>query len=175
MRAKSASWRERAKVDAGQQARQEQETRERAGRMRRGMAGLWDRLTGTYAKLKKQNELEALWALQRDREERHTLLQAQHAERQSLQQQIQQARGRHAERLRELHRDAANYRLMQKGEPPKAKSAFERIEELRSKPTPQASAEFQKTQGREPLSPKERVERLRKKGPERPPEPDLER
>jgi hypothetical protein len=90
-------------------------------------------------------------------------------------QQIQQARSRHAERLRELHRDAANYRLMQKGEPPKAKTAFERIEELRSKPTPQASAEFQKTQGREPLSPKERVERLRKKGPERPPEPDLER
>ena len=166
---------ERAKVDAGRQARQEQETRERAGRMRRGMAGLWDRLTGTYAKLRKQNELEALWALQRDREQRHALLQAQNAERQSLQQQIQQARNRHAERLRELHRDAANYRLMQKGEPPKAKSAFERLEELRSKPTPQASAEFQKTQGREPLSPKERVERLRKKGPERPPEPDLER
>jgi hypothetical protein len=64
---------------------------------------------------------------------------------------------------------------MQKGEPSKAKSAFERLEELRSKSTPQASAEFQKTQGREPLSPKERAQRLRKKGLERPPEPDLER
>tara|TARA_R110001599_G_scaffold318163_1_gene527696 strand:- start:3082 stop:4479 length:1398 start_codon:yes stop_codon:yes gene_type:complete len=166
---------ERAKVDAGQQVRQEQETRERAGRMRRGMAGLWDRLTGTYAKFRKQNELEALWALQRDREQRHALLHAQQTERQSLQQQIQQARNRHADRLRELHRDAANYRLMQKGEPPKAKSAFDRLEELRSKPTPQASVEFQKAQGREPLSPKEREERLRKKGPERPPDHDLDR
>jgi hypothetical protein len=166
---------ERAKIDAGQKARQEQETRARADRLRRGLGGLWDRLTGTYAKLRKQNELEALMALQRDREQRHALLQAQLRERQSLQHQIREARTRQAERLRELHRDAANYRLMQRGEPPKAKTAFERIEALRAKPTPQATPEFQKAQGREPLSPKQRIERLRKKGPERPPEPDLER
>lgn len=167
---------ERAKIDAGQQSRQQQETRGRADRMRRGLAGLWDRLTGTYAKLRKQNELEALWALRRDREQRHALLQAQRAERQALQLQIQQARNRHAERLRELHRDAANYRLIQRGEePPKAKTAFERIEALRAKPQPQQTAEPQRTERREALSPRERIERLRKKGPERPPEPDLER
>lgn len=167
---------ERGKIDAGQQERQDQETCQRAERMRRGLAGLWDRLTGTYAKLRKQNEMEALWALQRDREQRHALLQAQQAERQKLQLQIQEARNRHAERLRELHRDAANYRLVQRGEePPKAKTAFERIEALRSKPAPQTSAERQKSQDREPLSARERIERLRKKGAERPPEPDLER
>jgi hypothetical protein len=167
---------ERVKTDAGQQTRYEQETRQRADRMRRGLAGLWDRLTGTYAKLRKQNELEALWALQRDREQRHALLQAQRAERQTLQLQIQQARSRLAAHLRDLHRDAANYRLMQRGEePPKAKTAFERVEALRSKSPPQAAPEFQKSQGREPLSPRERIERLRTKDRERPPEPDLER
>lgn len=167
---------ERAKIDAGQKTRHEQETIARAARLRRGMAGIWDRLTGTYAKQKKQNELETLWALRRDRDQRHALLQAQRAERQSLQEQIRHTRDRHAQHLRELHRDAANYRLMQRGEEaPKAKTAFERIEALRAKPTPQASAELQKSQGREPLSPRERIERLRRKDHERPPEPDLER
>jgi hypothetical protein len=166
---------ERVKIDDGQRARQEQETRVRAERMRRGLAGLWDRLTGTYAKLRKQNELEALWALQRDRDQRHVILQAQQAERRSLQEQIRQARNRHAEQLRGLHRDAANYRLLQKGEPPKVKTAFERFSELRSKPAPQATPELQKRQDRAPLSPKDRFERLRRQGRERPPEPEMER
>jgi hypothetical protein len=171
---------ERAKLDAGQKARQEQETRERAARLRKGLPGLWDKLRGEYSKRRKQNELEALWALQRDREQRHALLQAQLRERQTLQAQIREARNNHAQRLRELHRDAANFRGASRGEPPKTPTPKERLYSLRAKAAPQFTPEAQQNQKpRAPLSSKERLERLRQgpkdKDRERPPEPDLDR
>lgn len=171
---------ERAKLDAGQKARQEQETRERAARLRKGLAGLWDKLRGEYAKRRKQNEMEALWALQRDREQRHALLQAQLRERQTLQVQIREARNNHAQRLRELHRDAANFRGVSRGEPPKTPTPQERLNSLRAKATPQFRPEIQQTQKpRAATSAKDRLERLRQepkgKDRERPPEPDLDR
>lgn len=171
---------ERAKLDAGQKARQEHETCERAARLRKGLAGLWDKLRGEYSKRRKQNELEALWSLQRDREQRHALLQAQLRERQTLQAQIREARNNHAQRLRELHRDAANFRGVSRGEPPKAPTPQERLDSLRAKAAPQFTPEPQQSQKpRAPLSAKERLERLRQepkdKDRERPPEPDLDR
>ena len=122
---------ERAKLDAGQNARSEQEARTRAERFRRGMKGLWDRLTGKRRQLEKQNELEAFWALQRDREQRQALVHLQLQDRQQLQADIKAVRSQHAQALQQLHSDAANYRLMQRGEAPKPKSAFERLEGLR--------------------------------------------
>jgi hypothetical protein len=50
---------ERAKLDHGQAARLQAETQARAERLRKGLGGLWDRLTGEHAKVKAQNELEA--------------------------------------------------------------------------------------------------------------------
>ena len=120
---------ERAKIDAGQKARFEQEARMRAERFR----GLWDRLTGKHAQLEKQNQLEVLWALQRDREQRHALVAAQLKDRQHLQTEINVVRTKHARTLRELHFDTANYRLMKRGEMPKPKSAFDRLEAMREK------------------------------------------
>jgi len=171
---------ERAKLDAGQKARQDQETRERAERLRKGLAGLWDKLRGVYQAARKQNELEAFWALQRDREQRHTLLQAQHLERQALQAQIQEARNRHAERLRELHRDAANYREMSKGETPKAPTTQERLQSLRTAVAPSIAPATQHVEkSRAHPSANERLERLRQRprdlGRARPPEHDLDR
>jgi hypothetical protein len=171
---------ERAKLDAGQKARQEQETRERAARLRKGLPGLWDKLRGVYHKTRKQNEMEALWALQRDREQRHALLQAQLRERQTLQAQIREARNRHAERLRELHRDGANFRGVSRGELPKTPTPEERLNSLRAKAAPQFTPEAQQTQKpRAAASPKDQLERLRQepkdKDRERPPEPDLDR
>ncbi|WP_340149053.1 relaxase/mobilization nuclease domain-containing protein [uncultured Sneathiella sp.] len=124
---------ERAKIDAGQKARFEQEARMRAERFRTGMRGLWDRLTGKHAQLEKQNQLEVLWALQRDREQRHALVAAQLKDRQHLQTEINVVRTKHARTLRELHFDTANYRLMKRGEMPKPKSAFDRLEAMREK------------------------------------------
>ena len=115
---------ERLAMDAGQKARAEAENRERAARLRKGLAGVWDRLRGEYSKRRKQNEMEAFVALQRDREQRHAMIQAQLNERQQLQVQIRKVRTRHAEELHDLHKDAANYRLMQRGEAPKLQREF---------------------------------------------------
>ncbi len=51
---------ERAKLDAGQKARLEQETRERAARLRKGLAGLWDKMRGERAPTIERNQWEAL-------------------------------------------------------------------------------------------------------------------
>ncbi len=124
--------------------------------------------------------MEALWSLQRDREQRHALLQAQLRERQTLQVQIREARNNHAQRLRELHRDAENFRGVSRGEAPKTPTPQERLNSLRAKAAPQFTPEIQQPQKpRAPLSAKERIERLRQepkdKDRERPPEPDLDR
>jgi hypothetical protein len=181
---------ERRKLDDGQRARHENETRERSSRLRGGIMGLWDRINGTYARTRQQNEIEALASLQRDREQRHALLVDQHRERQVLQDRIKAARENLAYQLRDLHRDAARFRQMQRSAPapqkeapkdqikeqPRARTAFERLETLRSPPAPQAQPQSQSNQPtRAAPSPRERLERLRDKSPGRPPpEHDLE-
>jgi len=122
---------ERAKLDAGQKARNEQEAQTRAERFRRGMKGLWDRMTGKRRQLEKQNEMEAFWALQRDREQRQALVHLELQDRQQLQAEIKATRSKHAQTLQKLHSDAANYRLMKRGEVSRTKTAFERLEGLR--------------------------------------------
>lgn len=115
---------ERTKLDAGQQARANQEAKDRAARFRKGLRGLLDRVTGKRVALEKQNQMEAVWALQRDREQRQALVFEQLRERQSLQVQIKAQRNRHAAVLRELHHDRTNYRLMRRGLEPLAKKVF---------------------------------------------------
>ncbi len=68
---------ERYRMDVGQKARWQVETQHRAARMSKGLGGLWDRLSGRYAKLKDQNEREAWQALQRDRQQRQDMIAAQ--------------------------------------------------------------------------------------------------
>lgn len=121
---KAQHFEERTKLDAGQQARADQEARDRAARFRKGLRGLLDRVTGKRAALEKQNQMEAVWALQRDREQRHALVFEQLRERQSLQVQIKAERSHHAAVLRELHHDRTNYRLMRRGLEPLAKKVF---------------------------------------------------
>jgi len=115
---------ERCKLDSGQQARADQEAKDRAARFRKGLRGLLDRVTGKRAALEKQNQMEAVWALQRDREQRQALVFEQLKERQLLQVQIKAERSRHAAVLRELHHDRTNYRLMRRGLEPLAKKVF---------------------------------------------------
>lgn len=159
---------ERAKLDAGQNARAEQEARLRSEKFRKGMKGLWDRLSGQRAKVEKQNEMEALWALRRDQDQREEIINAQLKERQKLQDEIKVARTRHAQALREIHFDATNYRLMKRGHEPKVRPSFERakpaspqepkdqdrlrLDQLREK-TPEAAQHKDRTQ--------ERLRRLR--------------
>lgn len=106
---------ERRRMEQGQRERWRRETRERAARLRTGVRGLWDRLTGDRAKVIKQNEIEAYWGLRRDRDQRQSMFDAQHKERRELQVRIRETRERHARQILELYKQAANYRLMRDG------------------------------------------------------------
>lgn len=98
---------ERRSLDEGQKARGVIEARERAGRLRGGVMGVWDRLTGRHGRTVKQNEGEALVSGQQDRSQRDELVSRQLDERRGLQQEIVAVRHRHAAGVEELHRDLA--------------------------------------------------------------------
>lgn len=104
---------ERRALDQGQEQRRLIEQKERAARFRNGMAGAWDVLTGRYFKLRKQNEVETFWSMQRDRIQRDTLVRDQLEDRAKLQETIRQTRSRNAERLLGLYRHAAQYRRLE--------------------------------------------------------------
>ena len=104
---KNAHRTEREKLDRGQASRQQVEMKDRAARMRGGIPGLWDRLNGTYARTKAQNEVEALQSFTRDRAQRDDLRAAQLKDRRDLQRDIRQVRHRHATIVLGLHRDLA--------------------------------------------------------------------
>lgn len=108
---------ERQRLDEAQRQRWEQETRDRANRLNKGMRGLWDRLTGRHKELSRQNTAEALAALQRDRDQRQSLIEAQMRERQALQTQIRSLRDRQADELKMLLRDREHYRGLNKATP----------------------------------------------------------
>ena len=88
-----------------QQQRSEAEGQARAARPRKGVAGLWDRLTGRRKETLRQNEAETLECLTRDRIERHDLIRDQLTERRGLQRQIVAVRSQFAAQAEELHRD----------------------------------------------------------------------
>ncbi len=101
---------ERAALKADHAARWEGEMRARAARFRKGLAGLWDTVTGRKAKLRQQNESEAKLCLARDREERETLVQTQFARRRPYQVDLDRTRKRHADERRLLARELAAHR-----------------------------------------------------------------
>jgi len=87
------------------------ETNERAARLPRGFTGIWRRLTGEYAKIKRQNEQDLLRAWQRDRAETDALVVKQLEERQTLQTDIKRQRARARDELMRLRRDIMSYQL----------------------------------------------------------------
>lgn len=87
------------------------ETNERAERLPRGFTGLWRRLTGEYARIKKQNERELVAAWQRDRAETDSLVIRQLEERQTLQADIKRQRARAQDELMRLRQDVMAYQL----------------------------------------------------------------
>ncbi len=107
---------ERQAFDAKLETRFNEDQRIRASRLRKGIAGAWDFLTGRYFKTRKQNEMESKFARERDSHERHALIHAQHKDRQTLQELIKENRRKEAERILSLYRDAAKFRRMREGE-----------------------------------------------------------
>jgi hypothetical protein len=107
---------ERKLLDDSQRLRQIEERRVRSARVHKGVAGIWDILTGRYFKTRKKNEVEAFFSQQRDRNQRHDLVQSQLEERQKLQRDIERTREGHARQILSLYRDATDYRRMARGE-----------------------------------------------------------
>lgn len=130
--------RERAMIKARQADRWVQESHERASRFDRGVRGLWNQISGKHAAVQKQNTREAYEALQRDRAQRQTLIDAQMKDRQALQAQIKGVRDRYAALLKDLRTDQQAVRQMAKlpelrTEAPQARPSMdERLERLRN-------------------------------------------
>lgn len=96
---------DRQELSEAHQRRSEAEGKARAARLRRGVAGLWDRLTGRRKETLRQNEAETLECRVRDGNERHDLVRDQLTERRGLQRQIVVVRSRYAAQAEELYRD----------------------------------------------------------------------
>jgi hypothetical protein len=112
---------QRTKTWSGIDKRWLAETKERADRMPRGFSGIWHRLTGQYAKIKAQNEREALIAWQRDRDEKDALMFEQIIEREVLQRDIKRQRSLSTEELMQLRKDVANYREIERPDPERSR------------------------------------------------------
>lgn len=106
---------EREKLKAGIERRWEDETRQRVRRLPRGFSGIWHRLTGQYARIRAQNDREALEAYRRDQVEKDDLIFHQLEERQALQSYIRAQRAIAQQRLVLLREDVANYGTLESG------------------------------------------------------------
>lgn len=111
---------ERATLAADQAVRWNGETARRAERLPKGLGGLWSRVSGRYAKIRRQNEHEAWQALERDTAEKDQLINRQLEERRELQGRIVKMRQRRSQELETLNRDIAEYMRMQT-DPPAAR------------------------------------------------------
>lgn len=79
---------ERKLLNDKQQERQQSEARIRAERFRKGLAAVWDWVTGRRLQIRKQNERELANCLERDRQEYENIVQRHLEERRMLQRQI---------------------------------------------------------------------------------------
>lgn len=101
---------ERRQLGAMQRLRREDETRVRAARFRRGLAGLWDSVTGKRKQIRLQNEAETIASQKRDAAERDALATGQAERRRPLQTDLDRTRKRHGEERRLLARQIAEHR-----------------------------------------------------------------
>jgi hypothetical protein len=113
----------REALKARQKERSKLEAQERASRLRRGVLGLWDRLTGRHNQSLERNAQEAEAAKRRDQAERKQVMQGQLSERQRLQVKIRAMREKHRELESAIHREICD--LEKRGAEP-LREAFNR-------------------------------------------------
>lgn len=107
---------ERTELTDRQEKRRVAETNARAARLPKGMRGIWHRITGQYAQIRRQNEREAWQAHLRDQAERDAVILEQRDERRALQREIGERRQQEQEELLQLRADVARYAAMQERE-----------------------------------------------------------
>ena len=96
---------ERSRLETKQKERWQTETAARAARLRNGLAGLLDTLTGKARAIKDQNRAEAFEGLRRDQQQRDALILEQWRERHGLQIQIDALRHQQSKERKILARD----------------------------------------------------------------------
>ncbi|HTU13199.1 MAG TPA: relaxase/mobilization nuclease domain-containing protein [Allosphingosinicella sp.] len=97
--------REREELTRRQQERWARETQERSDRLRAGLLGLWDNITGRALGIRRINEREALIGMRRDRSESDALILGQLDARQPLQAKLAARRRGHVHERRLLTRE----------------------------------------------------------------------
>jgi len=93
---------ERANIKAFQKERWQGEALKRANRLRKGVMGVWDRVSGRRGRVSRQNVEEITRNRRRDRGERHVVIVRQLAERKELQDRIRKIRVSHATERQKL-------------------------------------------------------------------------
>ena len=101
--------RDRVQLKHNQEARRKAESLDRSARFRKGLKGLWDRLTGHHRQVREQNEREVTSAGKRDRAERQALIDRQLSERRRLQREIVAARLAHESEKSRMDEDVRHY------------------------------------------------------------------
>lgn len=96
---------EREKLYQAQQIRWREETGCRSERLNSGLRGLWQRVTGLYSTIQKLNELEAITAVKRDRNQIDYLIAEQMQERRKLHLEIKEAQKSYRNVIRDIDRD----------------------------------------------------------------------
>ncbi len=115
------------------QERQGAETRARSKRLAKGLKGFWHRLTGKHARIQRQNQHEALQALNRDREHVETLVRRQLEQRRNLNAKHREQQTPLKCEIGELQKDVRRYQKMKLGSAASLKEEFERMK--REKPS----------------------------------------
>ena len=100
---------ERQSLKEAQERRQFTEAKARQERFRGGFKGLWDRMNGTYKRIRIFNEQEALQALQRDQKERDELIFKHLDQRKQLDIFKLQIRRDHTRQRQDLEQDRKTY------------------------------------------------------------------
>jgi len=101
---------ERRQLGAIQRLRGDTEAKARSARFRRGLAGLWDTVTGRRRQIRLENEAATAACAKRDAAERDVLVASQFERRRPFQVDLDRTRKRHVEERRLLARQIAEHR-----------------------------------------------------------------
>lgn len=118
---------ERIELAAVQEQRWARETALRASLLNKGVRGLWDRITGRHGKQAKENEREAITALQRDRREKDALIARHLDEREAFHMLARQQKQAHAKDVEQLHQDIAAYHQLNEKTSAPLRSRFRNV------------------------------------------------
>ncbi len=141
----------RTTLKQAQDKRWSQEELQRAKRLRKGLMGLWDRMTGKRGKVSRQNKQEAEEALKRDKKQKQDLINKQMKERRVLQKEFKKLYKNHRQEITRFRYDMGFLIKMQKASE-RAEGRTDQIklkDHWKEKPDKDREPKKDKGQGRE--------------------------